>query len=142
MPTYSLPQLIETYHPNLIVVELGDTMAGYGQPHMDRSWVLPQVHALTGRIAASGIACDWVGPTWGQNSPPYQKDDTRVKEIAQLLSESVAPCKYVDSTAFSRPGEWPTKDGSHLLPDGYRRWGRDIADEIVRLKSQGALSSR
>src|ERR1700723_2307041 len=50
VPTYSLPQLIEKLHPNLIVVELGDTMAGYGQPQIDRSWITPQVKALTGKI--------------------------------------------------------------------------------------------
>src|SRR5258708_39989726 len=29
LPTYSLPDLIEKHHPNLIIVELGDVMEGY-----------------------------------------------------------------------------------------------------------------
>jgi hypothetical protein len=142
MPTYVLSNLIERHHPNLIVVELGDTMAGYGLAQIERTWVLDQVHALTGKIAASNIACDWVGPTWGQNEPPYQKADVRVREMSQLLAQSVAPCRYIDSTVFARPGEWPTKDGTHLQPDGYRRWATDITDAIVRLKGQATLSAR
>jgi len=142
VPTYSLPKLIEEHHPNLIVVQLGDTMASYGRPQMDRAWILPKVHALTAKIAASNIACDWVGPIWGQNSPPYQKDDARVRDIALLLSQSVAPCRYIDSTAFARPGEWRTKDGTHLLPDGYRRWATDLTGAIVKLNGQHVLSSR
>lgn len=141
VPTYSLPKLIEQYHPNLIIVQLGDTMAGYGQPRMDQPWIVNQVHALTGRIAASHIACDWIGPAWGTNMPPYNKDDARVKEIAQLLSRSTAPCQYIDSTAFSRPGQWATKDGTHLLPDGYRQWSTDITEAVERLKTQSASSA-
>jgi hypothetical protein len=141
-PTYSLPQIIDKYHPNLIVVQLGDMMAGYGQAQIDRPWIVDQVRALTGKIAASNISCDWVGPTWGTNQPPYPKPDARVKEMAQLLSESVAPCRYVDSTTFARPGEWPTHDGGHLLPDGYRKWATDITNAVVRLNGQGALSAR
>ena len=141
VPTYSLPKLIEETHPNLIIVELGDTMAGYGST-LDRSWILPQVKALTGKIAASSIACDWVGPIWGQKSPPYQKDDARVREVADLLSQSVAPCKYVDSTAFAKPGEWPTKDGTHLLPDGYRRWATALTGTVVQLNGPRQVSNR
>jgi hypothetical protein len=137
MPTYVLADLIEKHHPNLIVVELGDTMAGYGLTQMNRSWILDQVRDLTAKIRASNITCNWVGPIWGQDQPPYKKADARVREISQLLSESVAPCKYIDSTTFARPGEWPTKDGTHLQPDGYRRWATAITDAIVRLKTQG-----
>jgi hypothetical protein len=143
VPTYSISELIEKNHPNLIVVELGDTMAGYGSAQIERQWVLDQVHALTGKIAGANIACDWVGPVWGQQEPPYQKSDARVAEISQLLSQQVSPCKYIDSTAFARPGEWPTKDGTHLQPDGYRKWSADIADAIVRLRTtQASLSTR
>ena len=43
---------------------------------------------------------------------------------------------------FARPGEWPTKDGSHLMPDGYRKWSQDIVNAIERLKGQGVLAAR
>src|SRR5215469_10051546 len=142
VPTYSLPKLIEQHHPNLIIVQLGDMMAGYCQPQLDRPWITQQVHALTGRIAAAGIPCDWVGLTWGENRPPYPKQDSRVREMADFLSQSVAPCHYIDSTAFARPGEWQTRDGGHLLPDGYRKWSADIVQAVERLKSQSAAASR
>ena len=136
-PTYVLSQLLDKYHPNLIVVELGDTMAGFGG-QIERSWLNDQLHALTGRIAASKITCDWVGPIWGQDEPPYKKSDARVREMSQLLSQSVAPCRYIDSTSFARPGEWPTRDGTHFMPDGYRKYATALTDAIVRLNGQGA----
>lgn len=141
-PTYVVGKLIEQHHPNLIIVQTGDTLAGYGNAKIDRPWAIDQVRALTGRIAASKIPCDWVGPTWGQDRPPFDRTDASVKEMAQFLSQSVAPCKYIDSTTFARPGEWPTIDGTHLLPDGYRKWSMDITSAVVRMNGQGALSSR
>jgi hypothetical protein len=142
VPTYLLSNLLSQYHPNLIVVELGDGMGKYGSAQLDRPWIVDQVHVLTGKIAASNIACDWVGPTWGQDKPPYNKIESEVKELSQVLASSVSPCRYIDSSAFARPGEWPTLDGSHLQPDGYRKWSVGIADAIVRLKSSGLASSR
>lgn len=142
LPTYVLSDLIAQNHPNLIIVELGDVMEGYSSRAPDTAWIHQQVGTLTGMIASRHISCVWVGPTWGQDKPPYNKTESGVKAIAQLLSQSVAPCRYIDSTTFARPGEWPTKDGSHLLPDGYRHWAQDITDAVVRLKAEGAFASR
>jgi hypothetical protein len=136
LPTFELSDLIEKNHPNLIVVELGERL----EP--DHSWVRQEVHTLTGKIAANHLPCVWVGPIWGQEKPPYATTDAGIRQISQLLSESVSPCSYIDSTTFARPGELQTSDGTHLLPDGYRRWGRAIAESIVRLKGQGTLVSR
>jgi hypothetical protein len=142
LPTYLLSDLIARNHPNLIVVELGDVMEGYSSGAPDRAWIHQQVTTLTGKIAAAHISCIWVGPTWGQDKPPYNKTEPGVRAIAGLLSQSVAPCSYIDSTAFAHPGEWPTKDGSHLMPDGYRKWSQDIVNAIERLKGQGVLAAR
>ena len=142
MPTYVLPNLINQYRPNLIVVELGDGMGKYGSAQLDRQWVVDQVHVRTGEIAAANIACDWVGPTWGQDRPPYNKLEAEVKELSQVLGSSVAPCRFIDSSAFARPGEWPTIDGTHLQPDGYRKWAAGIEQAIVRLKGTGFASAR
>jgi lysophospholipase L1-like esterase len=62
--------------------------------------------------------------------------------MSKLLSTSVSPCSYVDSTTFSRPGEWQTRDGGHLEPDAYRKWAMGITNAIEQLKGQGALSAR
>lgn len=134
-PTWNITNLIAQHHPNLIVVELGDTMAGYGG-HMELGWVHEQISGLTGKIAASRISCVWVGPPWGEDNGPYHKTTAQVQAISQLLSQSVAPCRYIDSTAFSRPGEWHTRDGGHLEPDGYRKWAMAITASIEQLKGQ------
>lgn len=136
-PTWNITNLIAQHHPNLIVVELGDTMAGYGS-HIELGWVHEQLSGLTAKIAQSHISCVWVGPTWGQENGPYHKTTASVQAMSQLLSQSVAPCTYIDSTTFSRPGEWQTKDGAHLQPDGYRKWAIAITGSIERLKGQVA----
>jgi hypothetical protein len=135
--TYVLSELLAKHHPSLVVVELADTMAGY-----EPSWVLQQVHGFNGLVTANHISCVWVGPVWGQDKPPYNKTDVKVRAMTQLLSESVSPCSFIDSTAFCRPGEWPTKDGTHLAPDGYRRWATELTSAILKLKGQGVLVSR
>ncbi len=140
-PTWNINNLIAQHHPNLIVVELGGTMAGYGE-QLELPWVHQQVNGLTSRIAASKISCVWVGPTWGGDKGPYHNSVAGVQQLTQVLSTSVAPCNYIDSTAFSRPGDWQTRDGGHLEPDGYRKWATAINSSIVKLKGQGQLSSR
>ena len=136
LPTYDLNDLIAKNHPNLVIVELGERL----EP--DHTFVRQEVHTLAGKIASNHISCVWVGPIWGQDKQPYPTTDTGIREISQLLSGSVAPCSFVDSTAFAQPGQVQTTDGTHLLPDGYRRWGKAIADSVIRLRSQGALNTR
>jgi lysophospholipase L1-like esterase len=103
---------------------------------MPRAWIYEQTHALAGRIAASGAKCVWVGPVYGAANSPYHKDDQRVQELSQFLSQSVAPCLYIDSTRFAQPGQWPTTDGQHLTPTGYKAWGQDIANAVAQMKGQ------
>jgi lysophospholipase L1-like esterase len=138
VPTYNLNDLIQKTHPNLILIELADTMASYGTA-FPRAWIYDQVRALTGRIKADNISCVWVGPIWGNEGPPYFKTNARVKEMSEFLAQSVAPCKFIDSTAFATPGQWPTTDGQHLTSSGYHQWGADITNAIVQLKGQSAL---
>ena len=116
-------------------------MAGYGGK-MEPGWIHEQISGLTARISAAHVSCVWVGPTWGKNEGPYRRSDAEVQAMSRLLSSSVAPCAYIDSTAFARPGEWPTRDGGHLFPDGYRKWAKAIADSIVQMKSKFAATAR
>ena len=138
-PAEKIVEYAAEYHPNLIVIELADAMAGYGSPEMPKAWIYDQVRALTGRIKAQNIPCVWVGPIWGNEGPPYRKTVSRVTEMSQFLAQTVAPCTYVDSTQFARPGQWPTTDGQHLTEAGYRAWGQGITTTIARLRSQNAL---
>jgi hypothetical protein len=138
--TWTINELLAKHHPNLVVVEAGDAMAGYGSPQMPKAWIYEQSHSLAGRIASAGAGCIWVGPVYGEVNSPYHKSDDRVRELSQFLSQSVAPCHYVDSTQFVKPGEWRTTDGQHLTAAGYRAWGQDIADSVARIK--GKLAAR
>jgi hypothetical protein len=138
-PGWTIDELIAANHPNLVVVEIGDTMAGYGQKDFPQAWIYGEVRALTQKIAAHQLQCVWVGPPWGNEGSSYHKTFERVKQMSDFLSRSVAPCLYIDSTQFSKPGEWPTIDGQHLTASGYRAWGKDIAAALDGLVSQGRI---
>ena len=137
--TWQINDLLAQHHPNLVIVEAADAMAGYGSPQMPQAWIYASVQMLAGRIRAANASCVWVGPVFGKADSPYHKDDSRVREVSQFLSQSVAPCAYVDSTKFAQPGEWPTTDGQHLTSPGYRAWGADIANAVAQMKSSGTL---
>jgi hypothetical protein len=136
--TWTINELIEKHHPNLVIVEAADAMGGYGSPQLPKAWIYDQTHALAGRIAAAGAGCVWVGPVYGEVNSPYHKANDRVQELSQFLSQSVAPCRYIDSTRFAQPGQWPTTDGQHLTAAGYRQWGQDIAGSVAQGRKQVA----
>jgi hypothetical protein len=136
-PSWLLTDLIAKDHPNLIVVELGDNMAGYGTlPQLPRDFIAGQVKEFLAPIKAQNLPCIWIGPPYGNESSLYHKTDLRLRELSQFLAQAVAPCSYVDTTSFARPGEWPTVDGEHLTPPSYHKWSIDITGAIVRLKGQ------
>ena len=138
-PGYNIDELINANHPNLVVIEMGDTMAGYGQQAFPRAWIYEEVRTLTARIAGHNLPCVWIGPPWGNEGSSYHKTFDRVKEMSGFLAQSVAPCRFIDSTQFSKPGEWPTIDGQHLTASGYRAWGKGIADALDRMVSAGEI---
>jgi len=138
---WTVNELIERHHPDLIIVQIGDTMAGYGQRSLPQAWIYSKVRVLTSAIKSHNIACMWVGPPWGSDGS-YQKTFARVKEMSQYLSRIVAPCSYIDSTTLAQPREWPTTDGQHLTASGYRAWGKGIADSIVRLVDQDQVRTK
>jgi len=136
--TWQINDLLNKHHPKLVIVEAADAIGGYTSPQLPKAWIYDQVHALATRIAASGAACIWVGPVYGNVNSPYHKADDRVRELSQFLSQSVAPCRYVDSLRFEPTPAWPTTDGQHLTPAGYRAWGQDITNAVVQLQGQMA----
>jgi hypothetical protein len=135
-PTWTLSELIAQQHPNLVVVELGDTMAGYDKPELPKAWIADQVKELVGRVAAPQISCVWIGPTWGNPEMVFHKTVARVREMSDFLSQIVAPCGYIDSTKFAEPGEWQTTDGQDFTAAGYRKWATDIVRSVVQMKSR------
>jgi hypothetical protein len=130
---WSLDVLLRRYHPNLLVIELGDNMAGYGQlPALPKDWIVQQVNEMLTPVRAAHVPCVWVGPPWGTEGGPSNKTFARVKELSDTLSTLVSPCRYINSLAFSAPGQWPTYDGEHLTVDSSKIWGGDIAGEIEK----------
>lgn len=121
--------LIEQWHPDVVMVVLGDTMAAYGQSEISRNWADEQVKTLTMTIGKT--ACIWVGPTWGEYSPRYGKTDKRAQEMADFLKDEVAPCTYIDGTKLMQPGSPKTIDGVHLTPVSYKVWGAGILQQTM-----------
>lgn len=130
-----LSDLIAKNNPNLVVVELGDNMAGYGTlPALPRDFIADQVKEFLAPLKARNLPCIWIGPPWGNETTLYHKTNTRLKELSQFLSQAVAPCTYIDTTAFVQPGQWATLDGEHLSQSAYHQWSQDITGAIVRLR--------
>ena len=139
--TKPLPELVAKYHPDLIVVVNGDTMAAYQNPVLPKNWIWNQVSSLTKGIKASGASCVWVGPAWGSEGGKYGKTFARTKEMSDYLVDIVSPCIYIDSTRMSQPGEWGTLpgDGQHYTNAGYQAWGSAIAKQIVSPEVLGKI---
>jgi hypothetical protein len=130
---WSLASLIAQYRPNFVVIELGDTMAGYGMtPTLPREIITTQVRELLAPVVAQHLPCIWIGPPWGEGGP-YKKTLARVKELSDFLSRIVAPCRYIDSLNFSRPGQWPTLDGVHLTIEATQVWDNDLVRSVVQI---------
>lgn len=137
-PTDPLPKLISKYHPDLLVVINGDTMASYTKKTLPVPDVNSHVKSLTGGIKAAGLKCVWVGPAWGNEGGDNGKNYPRVKEVSDFLAENVSPCIYINSLKMSKQGEWPPIphgaghfDGQHFQLSGYQAWGNAITKEIV-----------
>ncbi len=131
---WAISNLIAQHHPDIVIVELGDTMAGYpSTPSLPRDTIVSEVKYLTAAISARNVPCIWVGPPWGTEGGALKKTFTRVKELSEVLARTVSPCRYVDSLTLSRPGEWATKDGVHLTVSSYSTWATKVADSIVRM---------
>jgi hypothetical protein len=127
--TQPIGDLIRKHRPNLVVLVMGDTVASYDSKELPKSWVWQNVSSLTNEIKKYGTRCVWVGPSWVDST--QKKNNQRVKELSEYLSNIVAPCTYVDSLTFSDPGEWKTKDGMHYFRWGYNSWAEGITTAIT-----------
>ncbi|WP_019411344.1 SGNH/GDSL hydrolase family protein [Pseudomonas psychrophila] len=128
--TTPISELLAAEKPDIVLVVLGDTMAGYDKPAFPKAWAWQQTGALTKAIAASGTHCVWVGPNWGSPGGKYNKTPERVQAVSEFLKSNVAPCNYIDSLAFSKPGQWATVDGQHMTAPGYKVWGDAISGAL------------
>ncbi|MGT2432138.1 SGNH/GDSL hydrolase family protein [Cupriavidus basilensis] len=131
--TVSIARLVQSEHPNLILVVMGDTMAAYNQAVFPQNWIWQQVSQLTEALGKTGTACAWVGPAWGSEGGKFKKSFARAKQMSDFLASNVSPCTYIDSLAMSKPGQWPTIDGQHFTSAGYRSWGAEITKSVLQL---------
>ena len=134
--TKPVGELIASEKPDLVLVVLGDTMAGYDKPTFPRAWAWQQISRLVQAISASGTQCAWVGPNWGTEGGKYGKTYARVQQVSSLLASNVAPCSYIDSLTFSKQGQWATVDGQHLTAPGYRQWGLAISSALEGIRKE------
>lgn len=131
LPVWNARELIARYHPDRVVIVMGDTMGAYKTSDFPKAWVWDQVSSLTGELKAAQLACDWVGPPWGTEGGSFGKTYDKVRQLSDYLSGLVAPCRYIDSTRFAKPGEWRTIDGQHLNAEGYKAWAAGIAGAVA-----------
>ena len=132
--TWRAVDLIHKHHPQLVIVGIADTLANYRSPSLDVTWVRSEVKGLVDRIAAEHVACIWLGTTWGTEGGMLGKNFKRVQELSAVLRDAVAPCEYVDSLSFSKPGEWATVDGQHHTTVAYQLWGKALTQAIDHSK--------
>ena len=128
--TVPIAQLVAAERPQLVVVVMGDTLAGYDTSYFPKQWASQEVRKLVGTLAQLKVACVWVGPAWGEEGGPLNKTNARVKIASDFLAVNVEPCTYIDSLKMSKPGAWRTHDGQHFTPAGYKAWGEAIARAI------------
>lgn len=131
--TQPIAQMIATDKPDLVLVVMGDNLASYDKPSFAKSWAWQQTTSLNKAIAATGTQCIWIGPNWGSEGGKYGKTYARVKMIAAFLGSNVAPCGYIDSLQFSKPGQWTTVDGQHLTANAYKHWADAISAKLVEM---------
>ena len=130
--TVPVTQLIAAEKPDLVVIVLGDTMAGYTKDSFPKTWAWQQTTSLVKAISATGTKCAWVGPAWGSEGGKYGKTYARVELTSKFLAVNTAPCTYIDSLKFSKPGQWATTDGQHFTGPGYKQWGDAISKALLK----------
>ncbi|MEI8399754.1 MAG: SGNH/GDSL hydrolase family protein [Alcaligenaceae bacterium] len=139
--TTPIKDLVAADQAKLVIVVMGDTMAGYKQD-FPKVWIWQQVTALTKEIAKTGASCLWVGPAWGTEGGSFGKNFARAQQLSNFLASTVAPCEYIDSLKFSKQGQWPTSDGQHFTAVGYDLWGSEIVKSALASTVVKNLTSR
>lgn len=128
--TVPIADLIAQDKPDVVVIIMGDTMGSYDKPVFPKVWAWQEVTELTKAVAATNTACIWVGPGWGTPGGSFSKNYARVQELSDFLANNVAPCEYISSLTYAKPGQWPTIDGEHYTSNGYDAWAKSIVASL------------
>jgi hypothetical protein len=87
--------------------------------------VSTEVRILSKKIAESINLPDGLDHD-GNDGYMTGKTHTRVKELNEVLANSVAPCSISTLLEMSKPDEWQTTDGQHFTPAFYKEWSKKI----------------
>jgi len=137
--SWAVTDLIHQHHPQIVIIGIADTIAGYGAVEVPTGWVREQVRSLVDKITAEKVRCIWLGTSWGEEGGPLGKTFAKVKAASDLLATLVAPCEYIDTLKLETPGQWPTIDGQHHTAVGYRLWGDAASKAIMETAAVKAL---
>ena len=110
-----LRNLIANYQPDLVLITLGANEIEI--PHPDER-VKPIKHLVS---VLGGRPCVWI-------APPLWKPDTG---LLKVLSENVAPCRYLDSNLYVH--DLPrAHDKIHPSLEGREIWAKVVFDWLVK----------
>lgn len=132
--TRAIGDYVKDVKPDLVVIEINDTIADYKNDTFPREWQKDEVSKLAKALAQTGVKCAWVGPAWGQEKGSYGKNPARTVQVADFLASNVAPCSFIDSRKMSKESApWPSTDGQHYTIPGYKSWADGIIKAVVAL---------
>ena len=110
-----LRNLIANYQPDLVLITLGANEIEI--PHPDER-VKPIKHLVS---VLGGRPCVWI-------APPLWKPDTG---LLKVLSENVAPCRYLDSNLYVH--DLPrAHDKIHPSLEGREIWAKMVFDWLIK----------
>ncbi|PKL76021.1 MAG: hypothetical protein CVV27_12365 [Candidatus Melainabacteria bacterium HGW-Melainabacteria-1] len=109
-PTPKLPNLLNRFKPNVVMISLGANLLGASPASIDK-----QVRELAEIAKASGAKIIWVGPPDGRESKkPTSKQNALYAQLQKTASEYGA---FIDSRPLT---DYPAKGG-----DGVHYWGSE-----------------
>lgn len=131
---FQAPKFSNIFDPSvhdMVIVHLGDNLLSWNTVNgirmgipLNQSAVRRNIQLLLAEIP-TGTPCKWVGPTYHIAGKYYNKPDSVVDELYELLAEELSDkCELIDS----RPVVVTTtpNDGLHHISSDSRRWAEGV----------------
>ncbi|HEY6559630.1 MAG TPA: SGNH/GDSL hydrolase family protein [Polyangiaceae bacterium] len=113
-----IPRYLARSNPDLVLITLGANELDIPEPGQRAR----QVRRLIDQLG--GVPCVWI-------APPLWPAAREKHALLQIIRESCAPCRYLDSTALV--GELPRlRDGIHPSTEGREMWAKAVLDWLAR----------
>ncbi len=141
---------VKHHNPDLVLIQLGDAMADGYAGEIDNQRIKQQVTEIVSKLesmAPNVPACQWVGPTFGEDKsdqkPGWTKREEQVKAVNQAIASALADqsveCTLIDGSDASLKSELGsdfTTDGLHLKPDAARKWASFVESQVPQVSGQ------